>query len=105
MKNVSKTLVCLLLDAGQRKAGSFERDGKTIEYGPADTLIVLPFGNQKGETQRLNSHPSVTLGSLCKQTDNLHWGAVLKLYLSTDGKILSLDVLGDVMEPYFEVEI
>lgn len=105
MKTVSKTMVCLLLDAGQRKAGSYEKDGKTLEYGAADTLTVLPFGDQKGEIQRLNSHPSVALGSLYKRTDDLHWGAVLKLSLSTNGKILSLEVLGDVMEPYFEVEV
>ena len=105
MKNVPRTMVCLLLDAGQRKAGSYENDGKTLEYGPADTLTVLPFGDQKGEVQRLNSHPSVALGSLYKRTEDLHWGAVLKLSLSSNGKILSLDALGDVMEPYFEVEI
>lgn len=104
MIDINNTIICLLLNCSQRKAGSFEKDGETVKYGVADRLTVIKLGDPMGKLQTYYGHSSMT-GKLVEATADLHWGAVLRLTLDRYNKIIDLEILGDVMEPFYRVEL
>ena len=100
----NNTITCLLLNCTRREPGSFEKDGKTIEFGVADKLVVIELGDPRGKLHTYYSHASMT-GKLVAATADLHWGAVVRLTLDRYNKVLDMEVLGDVMEPFYQVTL
>lgn len=100
----NNVITCLLLNCTKREPGSFEKDGKTIEYGVADRLLVIELGDPAGKRCTYYSHASMT-GKLVEATADLHWGAVIRLTLDRYNKVLDLEVVDDVMEQFYQVNL
>ena len=67
-----------LLALKHRNAGQMERDGKTIEWGEADQIIVYPYMQLSGREWKMVISPSRREHILSK-LEYASWGAFIQL--------------------------
>lgn len=93
MKSRIQTITGLLLNTKHRAPGSMEKDGKTITWGDADQLILLPLESPTGKIMKINMSPDF-VDAIYKATDEVCWGALVDV--ETDGRnAVSVTILDD----------
>lgn len=93
MKTRFQSVIGLLINVKMREAGSMEKDGKKIEWGEADQLILLPLENPTGKIMKLNMSPTCAK-SIYEATKDVCWGALVEV--GTDGRhAVSVTILAD----------
>lgn len=90
-----RTVIALLLADKHRKAGSFESDGKLIEYGDAYQLVALPVGEQK-YIRKYTVDPFKE-AEISKELSNANYGALVKMDVNSATQVVGVEIVSDYL--------
>jgi hypothetical protein len=101
-KKKNSAIQCLLLDNGQRPAGSMvNSNGETISWDNAYKLTYLPLEESKANSIRKVTVLESAVDSVDEALAEIHWGALITLSLE-NGKVSEVTVVSDLLETLFE---
>lgn len=101
-KKKNSAIQCLLLDNGQRPAGSMvNSNGETISWDNAYKLTYLPLEESKANSIRKITVLESAVDSVDEALAEIHWGALITLSLE-NGKVSEVTVVSDLLETLFE---
>ena len=101
-KKKNSAIQCLLLDNGQRPAGSMvNSNGETISWDNAYKLTYLPLEESKANSIRKITVWESAVDSVDSALAEIHWGALITLSLE-NGKVSEVTVVSDLLETLFE---
>lgn len=101
-KKKNSAIQCLLLDNGQRPAGSMvNSNGETISWDNAYKITYLPLEESKANSIRKNTVLESAVDSVDEALAEIHWGALITLSLE-NGKVSEVTVVSDLLETLFE---
>lgn len=93
MKTRKQTITGLLLNTKHRDPGSMEKEGKLIQWGDADQLVLLPLESATGKIMKINMNPDFAK-IIYSITNDVCWGALVEV--ETDGRhAVSIEILSD----------
>lgn len=101
-KKKNSAIQCLLLDNGQRPAGSMVNgNGETISWDNAYKITYLPLEESKANSIRKVTVLESAVDSVDEALAEIHWGALITLSLE-NGKVSEVTVVSDLLETLFE---
>lgn len=101
-KKKNSAIQCLLLDNGQRPAGSMvNSNGETISWDNAYKIAFLPLEESKANSIRKITVLESAVDSVDEALAEIHWGALITLSLE-NGKVSEVTVVSDLLETLFE---
>lgn len=101
-KKKNSAIQCLLLDNGQRPAGSMvNSNGETISWDNAYKITYLPLEESKANSIRKITVLESAVDSVDEALAEIHWGALITLSLE-NGKVSEVTVVSDLLETLFE---
>lgn len=101
-KKKNSAIQCLLLDNGQRPAGSMvNSNGETISWDNAYKISYLPLEESKANSIRKITVLESAVDSVDEALAEIHWGALITLSLE-NGKVSEVTVVSDLLETLFE---
>ena len=101
-KQKNSAIQCLLLDNGQRPAGSMvNSNGETISWDNAYKISYLPLEESKANSIRKITVLESAVDSVDEALAEIHWGALITLSLE-NGKVSEVTVVSDLLETLFE---
>lgn len=94
----------LVIAVKHRKAGSMERDNKTITWNERFQVVLISFEGENERAIRKYSINPEHEKKILQTLDSIHWGCLVELDLE-NGEIISLTVVEDILKDFYESEI